>query len=86
MLSWLIVLCLLAISFCPAAPLAAVAARSALEFVAYPAAPTIFSQGHGRGEYAGLPEGPDQRDDAGAGTHQMQPPDGLRGLQGRGRA
>lgn len=61
MLSWLIVLCLLAIALCPAVPLVVVAV-GALEAVTNPAAPTVSAEGHGRRENAGLPEDPDQRD------------------------
>ena len=62
MLSWLIVLCLLAIALCPAVPLVVVAVGSALDAVTYPAAPTASAQGRGRRENAGLPEDPDQCD------------------------
>ena len=62
MLSWLIVLCLLAIALCRAAPppMAAVV-RSAIGVVTYPAVPTLRAEGNGLREDAGLPEDPDQR-------------------------
>ena len=61
MLSWLIVLCLLATALCPAVPPVVVAARSAAEGVPHRAAPAACTKGHGRRENAGLPEAPEQR-------------------------
>ena len=66
MVSWLIVLCLLVIALCRAAPppMVVVAAVSAIGFVTYPAMPTVRAEGDGLREDAGLPEDPDQRDSA----------------------
>jgi len=62
MLSWLIVLCLLAIALCRAAPppMAAVA-KSAIGVVTYPAVPTLRAESDGVREDAGLSEDLDQR-------------------------
>ena len=66
MVSWLIVLCLLVIALCRAAPppMVVVAAMSAIGVVAYPAMPTVRAEGAGLREDAGLPEDADQRDSA----------------------
>jgi hypothetical protein len=66
MVSWLIVLCLLVIALCRAAPppMVVVAAMSAIGVVAYPAMPTVRAEGDGLREDAGLREDPDQRDSA----------------------
>jgi len=66
MVSWLIVLCLLVIALCRAAPppMVVVAAVSAIGIVTYPAMPTVRAEGDGLREDTGLPEDPDQRDSA----------------------
>ena len=67
MLSWLIVLCLLIIALCRAAPPMAggpVVVKSAIGVVTYPALPTLRAEGDGLREDAGLREDPDQRDHA----------------------
>jgi hypothetical protein len=65
MLSWLIVLCLLAIVLRPAAPpLVVVAVKSAIGVVAYPAVPTVRAEGDGLRKATGLSEDPDERDSA----------------------
>ena len=73
MLSWLIVLCLLAIALCQAAPpmaavpVVSVVVKSAIGVMAYPAMPTVRAEGNGLREDAGLREDPDQRDRAQVG-------------------
>ena len=73
MVSWLIVLCLLVIALCRAAPpssmvvmaaVSVVAAVSAIGIVTYPAMPTVRVEGDGLREDTGLSEDPDQRDSA----------------------
>ena len=70
MVSWLIVLCLLVIALCRAAPPMVVVAamsvvvKSAIGVVTYPALPTLRAEGDGLREDAGPPEDPDQRDSA----------------------
>ena len=71
MVSWLIVLCLLVIALCRAAPppmvvvaAVSVVAKSAIGAETYPSLPTICVERNGLREDAGLPEDPDQRDHA----------------------
>jgi hypothetical protein len=61
MLSWLIVVCLLAIALCRAAPPMAAVVKAAIGVVTYPPVPTRRAEGDGVREDAGLPEDPDQR-------------------------
>jgi hypothetical protein len=63
MVSWLIVLCLLVIALCRAAPMVVVpvVVKSAIGVVTYPAVPTLRAEGDGLREDASPPEAADQR-------------------------